>query len=666
MNSRFALLLLFCFLLLAATSQAAETSYAGRFVLDEIVVEDSRPEIESSGRLRVITEEELNQRGVKTLDEALELVPGINVRVGNGGAPRIDIRGYRTRHVTLLLDGVPLNSTYDGQMDPRLVPVEIIKKIKVSYGTGSSIYGSGAIGGVINIITDSGRSKADNLLLQTETGARIQQYGLLRASGNEGDFDYFFALSNELRNGFELSDKFSPTSTEDGGRRENSDLRRSSMLLKIGLTPSEHWKWGVTVGGQRAEFGLPHSTINDNTNLFASRAKFERVDDLNGEMFQFSTAYDAPGPWEFRVWHYHNRMTEETSGHDDATYSGMTDYSVKGTFLQNSETLISGQNFQAICSTADNANLVLSLKTDRSDWDSSGLIRDVTVKDKNYGIRAFRNDRYLKNQALALEYNFITGKDLNISLGGSFNRQLRQDRGDQHGNEFNIGVSRDFNDKTTAHIAAARKIRFPAIQQLYDEISGAPDLDPEKAMNYEAGITHDFNQKTSGGLTVFQSTVENYIEKLETSALYENFQKYRFKGVELTAQHQCRQPLLLKTSLTLMKSEEVDSTVGRDDLQYRPETRFSLAGIWSARNGIETSCEFLHTDGQSFYSKKAPYKKAELNEINQTNIRFSKPLRYHSLNVYLGVDNLFDRDFETSYGVPAPGRFWYLGLQAKL
>ncbi|MBU1107743.1 MAG: TonB-dependent receptor [Candidatus Riflebacteria bacterium] len=667
MKSRYVFILLSLTLLLPCISSAADTSYAGVFKLDEIVIEDTRPELESSSRVRVITDEELDQRGVRTLDEALELLPGINVRVGNGGAPRLDIRGYRARHVALLLDGIPLNSTYDGQMDPRLIPVEIIKKIKVSYGTSSAIYGSGALGGVINIITKSGAEETDKLFLQTETGTRIQQYGLLRASGKEGDFDYFLGLSNELRNGYELSNNFTPTSTEDGGRRENSDARRSSLLLKVNLTPSERWKYGVTVGQQQAEFGLPHSTINDNTDLFASRAKYERVDYARTDMIQLSAAYDAPGPWEFKLWHYYNHMEEETNGYDDATYSGMTDYTVKGTFHQNSKTRISGQSLQAIRSIGEDSSLVFSLKTDRSDWDSYGQIRDRIVGDGNYGIRAFINDRYLKNQAIAMEYNLAASDKIDINLGGSLNSQKRQDRDDQQGNEFNIGVSREFGEKTSAHIAAARKIRFPAIQQLYDAVSGSPDLDLEKAMNYEAGLTHDFNKETSGSLTVFHSTVENYIEKNDDIVpVYENFQKYLFKGVELSAKHQCKRPLLLRTALTLMKSEEVDSTVGRDELQYRPKTKFSLSGTYNAKNGLETYCEFLYIGGQNFYTKKAPYQKASLNEINLTNIRFSKPVRYDSLHVYLGVDNLFDRNYETSYGVPAPGRFWYLGLQAKL
>jgi outer membrane cobalamin receptor len=593
------------------------------------------------------------------------MLPGINVRVGNGGTPRIDIRGYRSRHVTLMIDGVPLNSTYDGQLDPRLIPVEIISKIKVSYGTASAIYGTGALGGVINIITRRGKQEKDRLFLQTETGTRISQYGILRASGSDGDFDYFLGLSNELRNGFELSDNFSPTSSEDGDRRENSDLRRSSMLLRVGLTPSSRWQWGLTVGHQRAEFGLPHSTINDPADIFANKIKFERVDNLDGRIFQFTSAYDAPGPWEFKFWYFYNRQEEETNAYDDASYVGMTDPKVKGTYHQDSKTLIRGQNFQAIRSMGADSSLALSIRTDRSDWVATGQIRDVKV-GKNYDLRSFYSNHTLRNHSLAAEYNSVVFKNVDLVLGASVNKQKRDDRGDQSGNEYNLGFSKKISEKTTAHLAAARKIRFPAIQQLYDASSGNANLELEKVMNYEAGLVHQFDERTSGGLTLFHSTVKDYIEKNDTTSLYENFQKYRFKGVELTAQHKCSRPLVLKSSLTLMDSEEVDSQVGRDELQYRPKVKFTFAATYKARNGLQAHCEFLHIDRQNFYSKKAPFQKAELNEINLTNFRVSKPIRYDSMTLYLGVDNLFDRNYETSYGVPAPGRFWYLGLQASL
>lgn len=86
--------------------------------------------VEQATTLSEVTVADIAQRGAKTLDEAIEMVPGLYVRNGGDGVPRIDIRGLRTRNVTLLLDGVPLNSTFDGQVDPRSIPVEKIAEMR--------------------------------------------------------------------------------------------------------------------------------------------------------------------------------------------------------------------------------------------------------------------------------------------------------------------------------------------------------------------------------------------------------------------------------------------------------------------------------------------------------------------------------------------------------
>ena len=92
-------------------------------------------------------------RGARSLDDALDLLPGVNVRTGGNGSPRIDVRGYRTRQVKLRLNGVPFGKTFDGQFDPTLNPSENIARIKLTTGAISTFYGDGAVGAVINVIT---------------------------------------------------------------------------------------------------------------------------------------------------------------------------------------------------------------------------------------------------------------------------------------------------------------------------------------------------------------------------------------------------------------------------------------------------------------------------------------------------------------------------------
>ncbi|MBF0547567.1 MAG: TonB-dependent receptor plug domain-containing protein [Candidatus Riflebacteria bacterium] len=710
---------------------AINGEYSGKFTLDEIVVEGDRSETESTGQTQIIQAEELNQRGVKTLDQALQLVPGINIRVGGNGSPRIDMLGYKDRHVLLLLDGVPLNSTFDGQVDPRMIPVEIIKKIKVSYGASSSLYGSGALGGVINIITRRGEAK-DKLFLQEEAGTGLKQYGALRASGKEGKFDYILGLNNEQSDGFELSKSFTPTSTEDGGKRKNSDFRRSSMFLRFGLTPSENWQWGVTFSTQNSAYGLPPLTIADMSDPFATRVKYERVNNDDRQIFQLTTSYVASGPWEYKFWFYQNSQAVESSDYDDANYLGMTNPKVNGTYHQNTNTLIRGETFQATRSMGKDSKLTISLTSESDEWTADGQIRDVAVtpniiagsivgagtgtgggtgkgtgtgtggstgtttgagtgtgtgtstgtttgagtgtgggggggknSNKTYDIRSFDDTRTLHIQTLSTEYMCKPFQNLRLSLGGSLCKLFRDTQDNDSQGEFRLGASRELSDATSIHAAAARKVRFPTIQELYDETSGNANLTTEHSMNYELGLTHQMSKRTTLGMILFSSTVSNYIEKDTTANLFKNYEDYLFKGVEFTFRHNYRRPLLLESGLTLMNSKDLTSGSGRDELQFRPKFKFTVSGTYTSHNGSMAHLELLYVDGQNFYSRTLPLQKASLNCISVANARLSTPVRKSGLTAFLGVNNIFDRNYETAYGVPAPGRMIYSGLQGN-
>ena len=114
----------------SALSQVADED-AAIYTLGEVVPSAERDGVESVGTVREITAMDIQAKGARTVDEALELLPGLDIRTGAEGIPRVNLRGFRSRHVLLMLDGIPLNSTFDGQFDPSLIPVENIAKIKV-------------------------------------------------------------------------------------------------------------------------------------------------------------------------------------------------------------------------------------------------------------------------------------------------------------------------------------------------------------------------------------------------------------------------------------------------------------------------------------------------------------------------------------------------------
>ena len=116
--------------------------------------------VEQVGTTRRVTRADIEARNARTLDEALRLVPGVYVRTGGDGTPRIDVRGFRSRHVLLLINGVQVNSTVDGQFDPARISTKAIREIKVSYGSSSVLYGDNAVAGVIEITTVDDKPEA--------------------------------------------------------------------------------------------------------------------------------------------------------------------------------------------------------------------------------------------------------------------------------------------------------------------------------------------------------------------------------------------------------------------------------------------------------------------------------------------------------------------------
>ncbi|MGB2690373.1 MAG: TonB-dependent receptor plug domain-containing protein, partial [Desulfobacterales bacterium] len=292
------------------------------YTLGEVVVTGERVGVESIGTVREITAGDIARRNARTLNQALELLPGLDIRTATDGVPRVDLRGFRSRHVLLLLNGIPFNSAFDGQFDPSIIPVENIAKIKVSYGTHSVLYGQGGLGGVINVITKKGTEGIQGAV-KLETGARNRNLGSFNVSGAKNQFDAFVSGSALDSDGFVLANDFEATSEEDGGLRENSDRKQKNLFANVGYAPNDIWEIGLVANTIRGEFGKPPITINDNTDSFASSPKYERIDNYDGFSGQISMNGNLPGPLGIRGWLFANQLDEDENRYDDNQYDSM-------------------------------------------------------------------------------------------------------------------------------------------------------------------------------------------------------------------------------------------------------------------------------------------------------------------------------------------------------
>ncbi|MDD2735057.1 MAG: TonB-dependent receptor [Desulfuromonadaceae bacterium] len=223
-----------------------------------------KPIMQTAENMSVITAKEIEAMNVNSVAEVLTRLPGLFVDFSTNdfvSGAQLHIQGSENRHVTVLLDGMPINFLSGGNGETSFIPVRIVERIEIIKGAASSAWGS-ALGGVINIIT---RSTGDNA---TPNGMLSGSYGTAKSRdlaaelrGKNGPLGYFL-YAGQL---------------ESDGLRNNRDYQRSSVFGKLLLTPSRDLDINVSGG-----FSNPDITEGEIPAFFISGRSQLRNQFLNG------------------------------------------------------------------------------------------------------------------------------------------------------------------------------------------------------------------------------------------------------------------------------------------------------------------------------------------------------------------------------------------------
>ena len=631
----------------------------------EIVVSDDAASVERVTTVRSIAAEDIQRMGARTLNEAVVLLPGVVIRTGGDGIPRIQVRGLETRHVKLLLDGIPLNSTFDGNFDPTTLPVEQIARIKVSLGSSSMLYGDGDLGGAINIITRKGSGAAHLGGAGFEIGQDDRYRGWGAVSGASGPIDYYLSVSGQESRGSRLSHDFRPTALEDGGIRLNNDLRRNNLYANLGYAASEAWSLGLTARHSDGKYGLPPSTLST-TDPFASKAKYERIDSLRADALQLNAEYVPGGPWSGRGWLYYNAGSNDDNSYDNASFNSVSNAKLNNTFLLHNESRVNGAHLQTSYRSVQAGVLTVALDGRGETWNSDGLLHDLASSGGNFRARNVSYARRIDVQSAALEYTVTPLARTDLTAGYSRYHQGRESSGDSDANGYLLGAAYALSDVTSLRATASQHVRFPTISQLYDASSGNPGLKTETARNTEIGASHRFSATSSLSLALFRNEVHNYIEKDNFSNTYLNYDHYRFSGVEVSGDAALGDRLRLRASYTYQQSDNLSPGASFAQLQYRPRHKASVEADYDFGGGLQGNASLLSAARQYYYSRTTPLQQAQLNDYTLLNFKLSKRLGPSGASLYLGASNLFDKNYETAYGLPQAGRFLYAGVEYAL
>lgn len=610
-------------LVMVLSSPAYLWAGAGEEDVQEVVVTATRIETpieEVASSITVITAEDIQRKGARTVLEALEGVPGIKINVngGPGQTATVFIRGAKSGHTLVLIDGVEVNDPIStGRIfNFANLTTDNIERIEVLRGPQSPLYGSDAIGGVINIITRRGRGKP-HVVLTGETGSFGTIRGAVEASGGTGRSNYSLSLSHFDTDGISAAD-------ERDGNTEKDGYTNTTWSGKVGIEPSDSLALDL---------------------IF-------RYSDAKADLDNFGGAFgDDPD---------HVSGTKELIMRGQGTISlagGAWEQIVGISYTDNSRNDINPPNRSEF-----DSGLV------KLDWQNNLYLSPVvtlTVGAES-GKERGKTDTFAEKKARTTGIYFLEQND----MGGRFITTVGA-RIDDHS---------DFGTQATYRLTAAYLLhesgtRFratygtgfkaPSLYQLFS-IYGDPGLQPEESGSWDVGADQDLmGGRASLGLTYFDNRFDNLIDFDFGTMTYQNTLGANTSGLEFISRLFLTDSVELSLNYTYTRSE--DEATGEKLLRV-PRDSIGFTADYSPSTGSHVGLDILYVGDNADLDFPPPtYTPVRVTLDGYTLVNLSGAFSVaHGFEITGRVENLLDEDYQTILGYGTPGISGYLGFRADL
>lgn len=522
-----------CTALTAFSTTAAENS-------DTMVVSASgysQQLRDAPASVTVITAEQLQNKPVRDLADAVKDVEGVSV-VGSANKQDINIRGLPGEYTLILVDGRRQNSRESrpngsgGFEAGFMPPVEAIERIEVIRGPMSSLYGSDAMGGVINIIT----KKVTN-----EWHGSVSTGGILQENSDSGNStDGNFYLSGPL-----IQDKLGLQLYGGGDYRQEDKIigghdkrDNRSLTTKLTFTPSENQTFLFEAGRTTQErLMTPEKSIGEYANRSGKQknSKTETHNDRNHIALTYKGEWDIVNT-ELSVYQEETKRKTKSQNRNKTTGQWEGGYDARVPEISN--TVVDGK---AVAFLPDNILTV-------GGQFQHARLKDTSATDKGTP----ENVKLSVDQSALFVEDEFTATDNLILTGG-----LRLDHHETYGNHWNPRgyAVYTLTDEITIKGGISQAFRAPTLREISKGygtstqggkgiIYGNPDLKPEKSLSEEISIAYNHESGFNASLTFFNTDFKNKLTSYDTGKpdpansdlalyTYDNVGKANIKGVEV-------------------------------------------------------------------------------------------------------------------------------------
>lgn len=645
MNKIFFVFSGFCLLLFSGVFAQQNDSIHS---LKEVVVSDSRFALskEKSGKvIEVITAEYLRNNPGQTVADVLNTVAGVEVNGSQSAAGKnlgYYVRGGKNRQTLILIDGVPVidASGIDLEYDLRLLSIDQVESIEIMKGASSTLYGSGAATGVINITLKRAidRSIAGNFYLNVGTQNTAQHF-----STQANDYNQGFSISGRVKR---VSYLATLNSTETRGisqtansnrdiRNEDDSFSRLNYSVKIGYAPTSRLGLDFFANYDRINNsydnvfdnrGNSDSGINQSVSEQCRLGFSPKYKYMNGELV-FNSSFNV-------IRRIYDEFNSWTNSIDNSIYDSRSvnvDLLNKYIFT-NQFFVVAGTNFQY------------------HDTDITTIYNQIP--------RAIARFNFV-DPYLTMVYNSDFG--LNINTGARLNMHNVYD----NHVVYNINPSYNFDSVIPLKLLGSYSTAYimPSIYQLYSPY-GNLSLTPEENSTIEAGFEiqlfdRKLNLNTVGFYRDQMNTIGFYTHPETYVSNYNNVKgTYNARGIETEVVYRVNNQLKLRTNYTFTKVEEaLDLLIPRHKVNAVVDYRLNERTAFNVNYQYVDARNDAYYDGGTFQIENVVLGSYQL--LNAV-VRYE--LLKNKVSIFGSINNIFNEEFVENIGYSTRGRNVKLGL----
>ncbi len=635
--------------------------------------------------LDVIAADELKNKPPVTISDALQNMPGVSIIRDGIWGTTVSIRGLSKQNIVTLIDGNRIETGTNIAAGLSLIDAMDVERIEVIKGASSSLYGSGAMGGVVNIISKEGiyseGLKFSDAIISGYNS--VNNSGKTRLSFNAGNSNWFAKISGTKR----AADN---TKTPEG-TLENSQFRDNNISAAIGFIPFNDHELKISYQRFYAEdVGIPGGAPFPAT---AKASYPEEKREMFNVEYHVKNLFPAMNNLSIKYFSQLIERRVEIIPNPNVVLRPNADHKTNGVQLQ-TDWLIGENNY--LVAGIDAWQRELDSRRTREIKPANQIIGERPVPISDYrSIGFFVQDDFhlIKNifkltvggrvdqikvtnkQAFDPEYIIVNGVRDNSPANRT--ELWKAGEADDVSASANIGLLFSATENIDMTFNAARSFRSPSLEERFQFIElgaatylGDPNLDPEKGTFFDIGMRVREDNFTITGNIFINLLTDLVIDQFKSENLFvkENVGKSRLYGFDLSSEINFYETSVLYASLAYVRGEDTEKKI---DLPEMPP----LNGLIGIRTPIT---KYFNADlSASFTAKQNKIAEGESTTAGYANFNFylnTTSLTFAGISnqLMVGVENIFDKAFRnhlsTNRGIIKlePGRNFIFQWQMEI